>query len=117
MPRSIRAECKSGQLIHRQVEQIPEVLECVVVERHSTLQTGESRMVLFVKLRPGLWRSRTSCSGYWPESAAYPRQSAPVPERRLAVHDIPRTLSGKISEWSGKLCMGGPATLKYGQPQ
>ena len=94
--------------IYRQVEQIPEVLESVVVEQHSALQTGESRMVLFVKLRPGLaltdelqrairGRLRTHASPHH------------VPREIVAVHDIPRTLSGKISEIAVREAVHGRA--------
>jgi acetoacetyl-CoA synthetase len=84
--------------LYRQVEQLDEVLESVVIEQ----TTGEgvdamSRIVLFVKLRPGLTldeplrdrlrrRVREHCSPHH-----VPRVIAQVP-------DIPRTISGKITE-------------------
>ncbi|WP_420963851.1 acetoacetate--CoA ligase [Brucella sp. IR073] len=80
--------------IYRQVETIPEVLEAVCVGQD---WQGDQRIVLFVKLRPGAdltdelqatIRSRI-------RAGATPRH---VPARILAVPEIPRTRSGKISE-------------------
>jgi acetoacetyl-CoA synthetase len=80
--------------IYRQVEQIPEVLEaiCVGQDWH-----GDVRVVLFVRLADSASlddaleqrikrQIRSHCT---------PRH---VPARILAVGDIPRTRSGKISE-------------------
>ncbi len=80
--------------IYRQVEQIPEVLEAVCVGQE---WEGDQRVVLFVRLRDGVIldaaldrtireRIRDNCS---------PRH---VPAKILQVADIPRTMSGKISE-------------------
>ena len=80
--------------IYRQVEKLKEVLESIVVEQE---YKGDSRIVLFVKLREGLLiddglkqriilqiRNNTS-----------PRHT---PDIVLQVSDIPRTKSGKIVE-------------------
>jgi acetoacetyl-CoA synthetase len=84
--------------IYRQVEQVPEVVESVVIEQ--SLGTGAdatSRVVLFVRLRPGLTlddalrerirrRVREHLSPHH------------VPRVVAQVDDIPRTISGKITE-------------------
>jgi acetoacetyl-CoA synthetase len=80
--------------IYRQVEQIDEVLEAVCVGQD---WQGDVRVVLFVRLREGVAlddvlrekirrRIKESCT---------PRH---VPAKIVAVADIPRTLSGKITE-------------------
>ena len=80
--------------IYRQVEQIPEILESICVGQD---WEGDVRVVLFVRLAAGAVldealeqtirnRIRANCT---------PRH---VPARIVAVADIPRTRSGKISE-------------------
>jgi acetoacetyl-CoA synthetase len=80
--------------IYRQVETIPEVLEAVAVGQD---WQGDQRVILFVRLRHGATltdelqqaiRSRI-------RAGATPRH---VPARIIAVTEIPRTRSGKISE-------------------
>ena len=80
--------------IYRQVEAIPEVLEAVAVGQD---WQGDQRIVLFVRLRDGIRldeelrqriRSRI-------RSGTTPRH---VPARIIAIPEIPRTRSGKISE-------------------
>ena len=80
--------------IYRQVEAIPEVLEAVAVGQE---WQDDQRIVLFVKLRTGIEltddlhkRIRDRI-----RSGATPRH---VPARIVAVADIPRTRSGKVSE-------------------
>ena len=84
--------------IYRQVEQMDEVVESVVVGQDVTTASGSDvRVVLFVRLRKGLvldealrerirQRIRANASPHH------------VPGKILAVADIPRTISGKISE-------------------
>ena len=84
--------------IYRQVEQFSEVLESVVVAQHVASDAGiDERIVLFVRMRPGTaldddlrerirQRIRTACSPHH------------VPRVIVQVADIPRTLSGKITE-------------------
>jgi acetoacetyl-CoA synthetase len=80
--------------IYRQVEQLPEILESVVVGQDVD---GDVRIVLFVRLAPGAvlndaLRDRIKRSI---------RQNASphhVPQVICAVPDIPRTVSGKIAE-------------------
>jgi len=80
--------------IYRQVEQLPEVLESVVIG----LEAGHDvRVVLFVRLRDGLaldaaLAERIRCQI---RANTTPRH---VPAKILQVPDIPRTLSGKIVE-------------------
>ena len=80
--------------IYRQVEQLPEVVESLAVGQE---WEGDERIVLFVRLRPGLTlddalrerirgRIRSACSPHH------------VPRVIAQVADIPRTLSGKITE-------------------
>ena len=80
-----------------QVDQVHEVLESLVIEQRSSHDAGESRVVLFVRLRPGavltdeirdLIRRRI-------REHASPHH---VPKVIVAVADIPRTISGKITE-------------------
>ena len=80
--------------IYRQVERLPEIEEALVIGQD---WDGDVRVVLFVKLRPGLalddelikrikTRVREDCT---------PRH---VPAKVVQVADIPRTKSGKIVE-------------------
>ncbi len=82
--------------LYRQVEQLPEIVESVAVGQE--IEGGDDvRVVLFVRLRDGLAlddplreriraRIRTHTSPHH------------VPRRIVQVADIPRTISGKISE-------------------
>jgi acetoacetyl-CoA synthetase len=85
--------------IYRQVEQLPEVVECVAVggERRGTDGGLDTEVVLFVRLVPGVvlddaMRTRLR--------DLIRRNTSPhhVPRRIHAVADIPRTVSGKIAE-------------------
>jgi acetoacetyl-CoA synthetase len=80
--------------IYRQVEQLPEIAEAIAIGQE---WDGDTRIVLFVRLAPGVAltdeleatirrRLRENCT---------PRH---VPARIVAVDDIPRTRSGKITE-------------------
>ncbi len=80
--------------IYRQVEQLDEILEGLVIGQQ---WDHDVRVVLFVRLREGVElddelvkRIKTKI-----RSGATPRH---VPAKVLAVADIPRTLSGKITE-------------------
>jgi acetoacetyl-CoA synthetase len=80
--------------IYRQVEQLPEVVESLVVGQE---WEGDVRIVLFVRLRPGADLNPTleeRIRGRIREHAS-PHH---VPKRIVAVADIPRTISGKITE-------------------
>ena len=80
--------------IYRQVEQVQEVLESIAVGQD---WDGDVRVVLFVKLRPGLKLSEdleTRIRQIIRQNAS-PRH---VPAKIVQVEDIPRTRSGKIVE-------------------
>lgn len=84
--------------LYRQVEQVPEVLEALVVGQDVRVDGApDVRIVLFVRLRDGVelddalehtirMRIRTGASPHH------------VPKVIVAVPDIPRTVSGKITE-------------------
>lgn len=80
--------------IYRQVEQLPEVVESLVVGQE---WGGDVRIVLFVRLRPGVTLDE-------PLRERLRRQvregTSPhhVPRKIIQVADLPRTISGKISE-------------------
>jgi acetoacetyl-CoA synthetase len=80
--------------IYRQVEQLPEIMESIAVGQD---WDGDVRVVLFVRLREGVQlddalreRIRRQI-----RDNTTPRH---VPAKILAVDDIPRTISGKITE-------------------
>jgi acetoacetyl-CoA synthetase len=80
--------------IYRQVETIPEVMEAIAVGQD---WEGDQRIVLFVRLRGGaaLTDVLTQAIRQRIRAGATPRH---VPARIIAVAEIPRTRSGKISE-------------------
>jgi acetoacetyl-CoA synthetase len=80
--------------IYRQVEQLPEVIESLVVGQE---WEADTRVVLFVRLKEGVTltddlaaRIRSRIRDY-----ASPHH---VPKKVIQVRDIPRTISGKITE-------------------
>jgi acetoacetyl-CoA synthetase len=84
--------------IYRVVDQLPELVESVVVGQ----EVGEGadrdvRIVLFVRLQPGAVLDAALEARI---RAAIRAATSPhhVPKVIRAVHDIPRTISGKISE-------------------
>ncbi len=82
--------------LYRQVEQFDEVLESVVVE-HTLADGADSRIVLFVRLRDGVPLDDALRDQIRRRVRAHASPHH-VPKLILAVGDIPRTLSGKISE-------------------
>ena len=80
--------------IYRQVEQLDEVVESIVIGQE---WKGDVRVVLFVKLREGLALSDGLVARIKQQIRANttPRH---VPDKILQVADIPRTKSGKIVE-------------------
>ena len=80
--------------IYRQVEQMPEVVESLVIGQD---WEGDVRVVLFVRLREGLTLDETLIRRIKQQIRANttPRH---VPARVCQVADIPRTKSGKIVE-------------------
>jgi len=91
--------------IYRQVEQVPEVLESIAVGQH---WQGDERVVLFVRLREGaqLDDALRARIRQIIRANATPRH---VPARIEQVPDIPRTLSGKITELAVRETIHGRA--------
>ena len=92
--------------IYRQVETIPEVLEAIAVGQD---WDGDQRVILFVRLRDGavLDEALTGLIRQRIRAGATPRH---VPARIVAVSDIPRTRSGKISEVAVRDAIHGRVT-------
>lgn len=84
--------------IYRQVEQIPEVVESLVVEQTTGEAAGtDSRVVLFVRLREAV--ALTDALQHAIRTRIREHTSPHhVPRVIVAVPDIPRTISGKITE-------------------
>lgn len=80
--------------IYRQVEQVPEVLESIAIGQN---WDGDQRIILFVRLRDGAALNDDLQKRIKDHirAGASPRH---VPAKILAVADIPRTKSGKITE-------------------
>jgi acetoacetyl-CoA synthetase len=80
--------------IYRQVEQLPEVVESLVVGQE---WQGDVRIVLFVRLRDGANLDEALADRI---RRRIREQASPhhVPRKILQVPDIPRTISGKITE-------------------
>jgi acetoacetyl-CoA synthetase len=80
--------------IYRQVEQLDEVVESIVIGQE---WKGDVRVVLFVRLREGLTLDDNLANRIKQQirSNTTPRH---VPDKILQVSDIPRTKSGKIVE-------------------
>ena len=89
--------------IYRQVEQLPEVLESVAVGQR---WQGDERIVLFVRLREGLQMDDALREKIKHQIRANttPRH---VPSVIAHVSDIPRTISGKISELAVRAVIHG----------
>jgi acetoacetyl-CoA synthetase len=81
--------------IYRQVEQLPEVVESVAVGQETA--GGDVRIVLFVRLRDGA-RLDDALERRIRQRIREHASPHHVPRKILAVADIPRTISGKISE-------------------
>jgi acetoacetyl-CoA synthetase len=85
--------------IYRQVEQLPEIVESIVTGQRVTAANGEldERIVLFVRLREG----ETLDAALEDRIRKQIRSNTSplhVPKVIVQVADIPRTISGKISE-------------------
>ena len=80
--------------IYRQVEQLPEIVESLVIGQQ---WSGDERVVLFVALRPGVTLDEDLQARIRRQirDNTTPRH---VPARIVQVHEIPRTKSGKIVE-------------------
>jgi acetoacetyl-CoA synthetase len=80
--------------IYRQVEQLPEVVESLVVGQE---WQGDVRIVLFVRLREGVTLD-TPLTERIRKRVRDHTSPHHVPRKILQVEDIPRTISGKITE-------------------
>ena len=84
--------------IYRQVEQLPEVVESVVIGQDVVSRgTTDMRVVLFVRLASGL----TLNDALIERIRERIRENVTphhVPKKIIQVTDIPRTISGKITE-------------------
>jgi acetoacetyl-CoA synthetase len=97
--------------IYRQVEQVPDVLESLVVAQSLVVDgTPDVRIVLFVRLRADValddvleQRIRSTI-----RAGASPHH---VPKLILAVPDLPRTVSGKITEMAVRDVLHGRPVL------
>ena len=80
--------------IYRQVEQLPEIVESLVIGQD---WQGDVRIVLFVRLREGATLDDTLRDRI---RARVREHASPhhIPRKILQVADIPRTISGKITE-------------------
>jgi acetoacetyl-CoA synthetase len=80
--------------IYAQVEQVPEVIESICIGQD---HDSDVRVILFVRLREGvvLDRALSDVIKHKIRTGASPRH---VPAKIIAVSDIPRTRSGKITE-------------------
>ncbi|HEY0928948.1 MAG TPA: acetoacetate--CoA ligase [Gemmatimonas sp.] len=84
--------------IYRQVEQVPEVLESLVVEqRYVSAEGPDSRVVLFVRLREG-HALDAALQDVIRKRIREHTSPHHVPRVMVQVPDIPRTISGKITE-------------------
>jgi acetoacetyl-CoA synthetase len=93
--------------LYRQVEQLPEVIESLAIAQEvGSGEGGDVRIVLFVRLRDGMrlddelrdrirQRLRTHASPHH------------VPRKIIQVADLPRTISGKISELAVRAVVHG----------
>ena len=84
--------------IYRQVEQLPEVIESVAIGQQMAHKPGvDERVVLFVRLADGLTLDEALRERIRRQIRA---NTTPhhVPKKIIQVADIPRTISGKITE-------------------
>ena len=91
--------------IYRQVEKMADVIEAVAVGQE---WQGDTRVILFVVLRPGLSLDEALAQRIRTEirSSCSPRH---VPAKVIQVADIPRTRSGKITELAVREVIHGRA--------
>jgi acetoacetyl-CoA synthetase len=80
--------------IYRQVEQLPEVVESLVVGQE---WEADTRVVLFVRLKDGVALSDDLVTRIKSRIRDYASPHH-VPKKVIQVADIPRTISGKITE-------------------
>jgi len=83
--------------LYRQVEQLPEVVETIAIGQEIDGDEGDVRIVLFVRLRDGLELDE-DLRGRIRKQIRENTSPLHVPKVIVQVADIPRTISGKISE-------------------
>jgi acetoacetyl-CoA synthetase len=84
--------------IYRQVEQLPEIVESVAIGQEIASDAiGDVRIVLFVRLREGM-NLDEALSERIRHQIRVNTSPLHVPKKIVQVSDIPRTISGKISE-------------------
>jgi acetoacetyl-CoA synthetase len=93
--------------IYRQVEQLPEVVESLVVGQE---WEGDVRIVLFVRLRDGLLLDDELARRISHRIRDYASPHH-VPRKILQINDIPRTISGKITELAVREVIHGRPVL------
>jgi acetoacetyl-CoA synthetase len=83
--------------IYRQVEQLPEVIESLVIGQELPDGSDDVRIVLFVRLASGVALTEELRDRI---RAQVRQNTSPhhVPKKIIQVADIPRTISGKITE-------------------
>jgi acetoacetyl-CoA synthetase len=89
------------------VEQLPEVLESLVVGQD---WEGDVRIILFVRLRDGLTLDRALAARIRQRIREYASPHH-APRKILQVTDIPRTISGKITELAVREVIHGRPVL------
>ena len=95
--------------IYREVEQLPEVIESIVVgQDHMDGVEKDVRIVLFVRLRDGLTLD-DPLRGRIKQAIRARTSPHHVPKVIEQVADIPRTISGKISEIAVRDVLNGRA--------
>ena len=89
--------------IYRQTEKFPQILDAVVIE---TTKSAESILILFLVLKKDeeLTNDLIKKIRFELKTNASPRH---IPQSIIQVDDIPRTISGKISELSVKAAIEG----------
>jgi acetoacetyl-CoA synthetase len=95
--------------IYRQVEQLPEVVESIVIGQEISGEGGDDvRIVLFVRLAEGLTLTKSLEDRIRAQIRA---NASPhhVPKKIIQVADIPRTISGKITEMAVRDVVHGRA--------
>ncbi|MCE1185707.1 MAG: acetoacetate--CoA ligase [Rhodocyclales bacterium] len=92
--------------IYRQVEKLHEVVESLVIGQEWPAGSGDVRVVLFVKLRPGLALDE-ALIGRIRQTIRDNTTPRHVPARVVQVEDIPRTKSGKIVELAVRAVVHG----------
>jgi acetoacetyl-CoA synthetase len=91
--------------IYRQVEQIAEVLESVVIGQQ---WQNDVRVILFVRLRDGI-QLTAALQANIRQVIRSNSTARHVPGKIIAVTDIPRTISGKIAELAVRNAVHGQA--------